>query len=170
MVDIPYGSGRRGQGTKAQSQSVTLASDHDSVPVSSTPAVAGPGTAATAQRVVLADNGGATDTRRLLSAAATTNATSVKASAGVVYRIGGSNTAGAGRYLKLYDKATAPTVGTDTPVQTFFLAQSAAFVLEWPAGRYFANGIAFAFTTGQADADTGALTAGDVQNFNLDYR
>lgn len=35
MVDIPYGSGRRGQGTKAQSMSVTFPSDADSVPTSS---------------------------------------------------------------------------------------------------------------------------------------
>ncbi len=49
---------------------------------------------------------------------ADTNATSVKASAGTHYGVQAGNVNAAARYLKLYDKATAPTVvGTDVPVQ-----------------------------------------------------
>lgn len=53
--------------------------------------------------------------------AATTNATSVKTSAGVINSIILSNNGATGRYFKLYNKASAPTVGTDTPVHTIFI-------------------------------------------------
>lgn len=109
-------------------------------------------------------------TSRLLSAAASTNATSVKASAGNVYRIRGENTNAAKRYLKLYNKASAPTVGTDTPVLTFVLAATAPFDIDLGAlGHYCSTGIAYAITTAAADSDTGALTAGDVACMNITY-
>lgn len=109
-------------------------------------------------------------THRLLSAAASTNATSVKASAGNVHRIIGENTNAAKRYLKLYNKANAPTVGTDTPVLTFVLQATAAFNIDLGTyGQYFSTGIAYALTTAAADADTGALTAGDVACMNITY-
>lgn len=106
-------------------------------------------------------------TGRLLSAAASTNATSVKAAAGTVRHIGGRNAAAASRYLKLYDKASAPTVGTDTPRKTIHLPASSDFVLDMET--YFGTGIAYALTTAAADNDTGALTAGDVVCFYVDY-
>lgn len=106
-------------------------------------------------------------TARLLSAGASTNATSVKASAGTVRQIGGRNAAASSRYLKLYDKASAPTVGTDTPRKTIHLPATADFVLDMEA--YFGTGIAFALTTAAADNDTGALTAADVVCFYVDY-
>lgn len=110
-------------------------------------------------------------TSRLLSAAASTNATSVKASAGNLHRIRGENTNAARRYLKLYNKASAPTVGTDTPVLTYVLAASAQFDIDvsGAGGHYFSAGIAYALTTAAADADTGALTAGDVACMNITY-
>ena len=58
---------------------------------------------------------------RLLSAAATTNATSVKATPGVVKRVIGTSKAATDRFLKFYDKATAPTVGTDVPIMTILI-------------------------------------------------
>lgn len=113
--------------------------------------------------------GGISTTTRLLSAAATTNATSAKASAGRLYSIQGYNAATTVRYLKLYNKASAPTVGTDTPVKTLALPPGVGFAFDWPVGYSFVTGIAFALTTGSADADTGALTAADVVGLNLDY-
>lgn len=105
---------------------------------------------------------------RIVSAAATTNATVAKASAGDVHMVSGYNAAAAVRYLKIYNKATAPTVGTDTPVLTLALAPSSAFNIPlW--GQYFATGIAYALTTGSADADTGALTLADVVGLNITY-
>jgi hypothetical protein len=108
-------------------------------------------------------------TSRLISSAASTNATSAKASAGNVHKVRGRNVAATVIYLKLYNKASAPTVGTDTPVQTFALDPASSFTLDWVKGRYFPLGIAYAFTTGGADADTGAVAAGDILGFNLDY-
>jgi hypothetical protein len=114
--------------------------------------------------------GGYATVTRLVSAAASTNATVVKAAAGRVYMIRGYNAAAAVRYLKIYNKATAPTVGTDTPILTFALKPSDNFDIDFQAiGYYFATGIGFALTTGSADADTGALTAADVVGMNVIY-
>jgi hypothetical protein len=57
-------------------------------------------------------------TRSRINAAASTNATSLKASAGQAYSIDVFNVAAYPVYLKLYNKASAPTVGTDTPIAT----------------------------------------------------
>lgn len=109
----------------------------------------------------------ASGSSRIVSAAASTNATSAKASPGRVARVLGHNVAAAARYLKFYDKASAPTVGTDTPVLTIYLPASTSFSL--PIEFDFGTGIAYALTTGSADADTGALTAGDVLALNVLY-
>lgn len=110
-----------------------------------------------------------TTTSRIISAAASTNATSAKASSGRVFAVQGYNASTAARYLKFYNKASAPTVGTDTPVKTIYLPPLTAFALDWPRGYTFSTGIAYALTTGGADADTGALTAADVLGINVDY-
>lgn len=106
---------------------------------------------------------------RIVSAAADTNATSAKGGPGTLWKVTGYNAAGAVRYLKFYNKATAPTVGTDTPVLTIALPPATAFSVDWPGGRWFDTGIAYALTTGSADADTGALTAADVVGLNVGY-
>ncbi len=116
-----------------------------------------------------AASGGIASTSRIVSAAGTTNATSAKASAGRIYAIQGYNAAGATRYLKIYNKASAPTVGSDTPVKTLALPAGMAFAFDWPLGYYLGTGIAYALTTGAADNDTGALTAADVLGLNIDY-
>lgn len=108
---------------------------------------------------------------RVISAA-TTNATSAKASAGQVYGYYVSNINASPRYLKLYNKASAPTVGTDTPVLTFLIPGNTAGVaghVEFTNGIAFATGIAFALTTGVADADTGAVAANELV-VNLLYK
>jgi hypothetical protein len=114
----------------------------------------------------------ANQTHRLLSAAASTNATSVKASAGNVHKVFGTSANAAARYLKFYNKASAPTVGSDTPVLTFYIPPNTVNggVFSFDLDRqYFSTGIAYAMTTAAADADTGALTAGDVIAFNITY-
>jgi hypothetical protein len=101
---------------------------------------------------------------RLVSAA-TTNATSVKAAAGALGFIYAINLNAAVRFLKLYNKASAPTVGTDTPIATLPIpasATGAGFMLPIPGGVAFTTGIAYAVTTGYADADTAAVAAGEV--------
>lgn len=98
--------------------------------------------------------------------AASTNATSLKGSAGQVYTIYAHNINAAVRYLKLYNKATAPTVGTDTPVLTLPIPAAATgngFVLDTGGiGIEFTTGIAYALTTGIADSDTGAVAANEI--------
>lgn len=101
---------------------------------------------------------------RLLSAAST-NATSLKGSAGTLYSLYVTNSNAALRYIKFYNKATSPTVGTDVPVATFAIPASstgAGFSISFPFGFDFATGIAYALTTGVADADTGAVAANEI--------
>ena len=104
---------------------------------------------------------GGLSVNRLVSAA-TTNATVVKASAGQVYGWYLSNTNASPRYVKVYNKATAPTVGTDTPTLTLLVPAGGAANCEFTNGIAFATGIGFATTTAAADADTGAVAAGEV--------
>ena len=121
--------------------------------------------------VLKADTTGGWTPTHLISAA-TTNATTVKASAGQVGYIICSNLNASARYLKLYDKASAPTVGSDTPVFTEVLPGSTTgggIALNIPAGIAFANGISFALTTGIADADTGAVSASEI-SVNIGYK
>lgn len=107
---------------------------------------------------------------RIVSSANTTNATSGKASAGNLHQVSAYNTNAAVRYLKLYNKATAPTVGTDTPVLTIPLPPTSIVNFSYPnGGFYFSTGIAYALTTGAADADTGAVGAADILGLNLAY-
>ena len=91
-----------------------------------------------------------------------TNATSLKATPGQVVVISIQNVAAAVRYVKFYNKASAPTVGTDTPVFVIGLPASSAVNLSLPAGLYFSTGIAFATTNLSADTDATAITAGDL--------
>lgn len=101
---------------------------------------------------------------RLLSAAST-NATSVKASSGAIGFIYAANLNAAVRYLKLYNKASSPTVGTDTPIATLPIpasATGAGFTLSIPNGVAFTTGIAYATTTGATDADTGAVASNEI--------
>lgn len=115
-------------------------------------------------QLVTTTNGGATGFRLL--SAASTNATSLKASAGKLMSLYAVNLNAAVRYLKFYNKASAPTVGTDTPVATYPIPASstgAGFILHLPPdGVAFSTGIAYAVTTGVADSDTGAVAANDI--------
>ena len=105
-------------------------------------------------------------TRARVVSAASTNATSVKASAGNLYHITASNTSAAVKYLKFYDKASAPVVGTDTPI----------FTLGVPVGGFseaydfpisFTLGIAYAITGAVADSDTTAVAVNDITGLLL---
>jgi hypothetical protein len=94
--------------------------------------------------------------------AATTNATSVKTSAGQVGGFTVFNNAASVRYLKLYDKASAPTVGTDIPVMTILIPAGGGVVMPIGAGVSFGTGIAYALTTGITVADATAVALSDV--------
>lgn len=111
----------------------------------------------------------ATPTTSNTNSAASTNATNVKNAAGTVYGIYASNVNAAIRYLKLYNKASAPTVGTDVPVLTIPIpATGFANVPFGALGKRFATGISFALTTGAADSDTAAVAANEIK-VSIDY-
>jgi hypothetical protein len=102
-------------------------------------------------------------TKARVMAAASTNATSVKASAGRLYELHLCNTSAALKFVKFYNKASAPTVGTDTPVATYALAANGGRIDSVSVqGISFATGLAYAITGGVADADTTAVAANDV--------
>ncbi len=98
-----------------------------------------------------------------LNTAASTMATSVKASAGTVNFISVSNNnATTAYFLKIYNKASAPTVGTDTPVHTFRIPANNTTVLNVSDLR-LSTGLAYAVTSGATTADTGTIaTANDI--------
>jgi hypothetical protein len=104
---------------------------------------------------------GAATTAKVTSAA-TTNATSVKASAGRVLGWEFTNTSAAIKVVRFYNKASAPTVGTDVPVFVVYLPASAHVNFSLPVGVGFATGIAYAITNAIADLDATAVAANDV--------
>lgn len=106
----------------------------------------------------------ATPTAYNLSSAATTNAVAVKASAGTVYGITVSNANAAARYLKLYNKATAPTVGTDIPILTVPIPATGLASVNFGAlGHRLTTGIGIALTTGIAYTDTAAVALNEIE-------
>ncbi len=104
--------------------------------------------------------GGYTSLGKLI-AAATTNATAIKTSAGVLGALIAMNLSAATKYVKLYNKASAPTVGTDVPVYVFPIPAGGMLQLTDLKTR-FTTGIALAITGGIADTDTTAVAANDV--------
>lgn len=99
--------------------------------------------------------------RTHLVAAATTNATVVKAAAGRLLGWSVANTTAAWLYIKLHNQATAPTAGTGV-VQTIAIPPNGLSQLMIEGGIGFATGIAYTTVTGSADADTTAVTAGAI--------
>ena len=113
--------------------------------------------------LVASTSGGLTFTKTI--SLASTNSTNVKGSAGQVCFIYASNINAAVRYLKLYNKATAPTVGTDVPVATLAIPGTTTggiLNITVPLGLVFSTGIGFSLNTGVADADTGAVAANEL--------
>jgi hypothetical protein len=106
----------------------------------------------------------ATPTASAINSAASTNATSVKGTAGTIYNVLVSNTGASTRYVKLYNKATAPTVGTDVPVITIAVPTNGTVQANMGVlGHRFATGIGLAITGGAADNDTAAVGANEVK-------
>lgn len=102
-----------------------------------------------------------------LTTAATTNATSVKTTAGNVFSLDVTNTSASVMYLKLYNKTSAPTVGTDIPIATIPIpATSFQSFTFGRLGKRFASGIAFALTGAMVATDTTAVAAGSYVNIN----
>ena len=105
-----------------------------------------------------------TPTAFSLSSAATTNATSVKATAGTAFQIVASNVGAAAAFLKIFNLATAPTVGTSVPFLTVPIPASGVVSVPFGAlGMRFSAGIALSITNLVADADATAVAAAQVK-------
>lgn len=148
-VATTMGNGVAGTGV----QRVAIASDNTAFSVNATPKSA--------------TSGGLSMTT--LNAAASTNGTNVKASAGTLYAVEAFNNAAYDIFLKFYNLATTPTVGTSTIVRRYKIPAGGGVVINYgDIGVAFGTGIAFATTKLQADADTTALVAGDL-HLNVNY-
>jgi len=160
--DAAHSSGDTGVaiwGVRNDAKATTFGANGDYTPIATNSA----GSVFTETTLIPVASGGLL-THRLISAAST-NATSVKASAGQVYGGYISNINTAARYLKLYNKASAPTVGTDTPFMTLLIPGNSAGgggIFSFPHAIPMGTGIAFAITTGATDADTGAVVSAEV--------
>lgn len=103
---------------------------------------------------------------------ASVNNINIKAAAGTLYDVIAMNTNANPRYLRLYDKATTPSPGTDIPRQTYVIpgaTAGAGAIIPMPVGMLFAAGIGFAVTGGSVgNTDTTTTGLGDVV-VNLAY-
>lgn len=107
-------------------------------------------------------------------AANSNNATSLKASAGIVHAVEVYGLGSAPAYLKFYDKASAPTCQSDTIVKAIMIpaastaangAGSNAIVMD----AQFSTGIAYCVVTGIAITDNTAVAAATFV-ISIDYK
>ena len=103
--------------------------------------------------------------------AGSNNATSVKGSAGQLYGMTISNTNAAARFFKLYNKASAPSPGSDNAliVLTVQIPANSTVVHAFPEGMVFSTGIAFAAVANIGDTDNTSISASDL-SMDLRYK
>jgi hypothetical protein len=114
-----------------------------------------------------ATSGGTSDFHRISTA--DTNAVNIKASAGQIYGYDIGNNGASDAYVKLYNKASSPTVGTDTPFRTIYVPKGTAKTFHSTTGLAMGTGISLAITGGAADADSTAVGAAQV-TVEIDYK
>lgn len=107
-------------------------------------------------------NGGSVHNR---TSTAGTNGVNVKSSGGRISSGAITNLSASWVYVKFYNKASTPTVGTDSvvftlPVRPGDQVQLAAIFDMY--GMYFSTGIGYGITGGVAGTDTTAIAANDV--------
>jgi hypothetical protein len=103
-----------------------------------------------------------------LASAASTNATSVKASAGQLYGYMVANTSAAFSYLCFHNTAGTPTAGASIFFKIGIPAGGAANV-SWEQGVAFGTGIGISTVTGAADNNSTAVAVNDLI-INLFYK
>lgn len=105
----------------------------------------------------------------------TDNSTLVATGARALFSVQSSGIGSAPAYLKFYDKATAPTCGTDVPKKVIQIpaavtaANGAGAAAAIPLGAKFKLGLGFCLVTGIADTDDTAPSAANF-NINFDYQ
>jgi hypothetical protein len=104
-----------------------------------------------------------------VNSAASTNGALILTGTSGLCALWASNTGAAAAFVKLYNKATAPTVGTDVPEMVIPVPAAVGGVpgiVEISPGvnaYRFALGLGIAITGGSADSDTTAVAAGQVK-------
>jgi len=101
-----------------------------------------------------------------IKAAASDNATNVKNAAGQLYGYDLSNNTASNKWLKLYNKASAPTSG-DTPAATILIPANGGRNVEWKMGLPYGTGIGYRITGGVAENDATNTAVDDVTGFLL---
>ena len=110
-----------------------------------------------------------------LVAANSTNSTLISAGQHTVYSVELGGVGSVPAFLKIYDKATAPTCGTDTPVKVLIIpaaataANGAGSNVPFPVGINILNGLGICITGVVTDADTTAVAATTFV-INIDYK
>jgi hypothetical protein len=105
-----------------------------------------------------------------LVSAASTNATSVKGSSGVIGTLILTNSSATWAYFKLVNKASAPTVGTDTAIINIGVAPNTTLNCSTSfAGLRMATGIAYYVSAGTSLTDNTALPAAGTFLVNMTY-
>jgi hypothetical protein len=108
-------------------------------------------------------------------AANSDNATLVAAGPHILLGAQLSGVGSAPAYVKFYDKATAPTCGTDTPKKELAIpaastaANGGGSNVTVSLGTSFVLGLGFCVVTGIADSDDTAVAAATF-NINFDYK
>lgn len=104
-----------------------------------------------------------------VNSAASTNGALILTGTSGLQSFYATNTGATAAFVKLYNKATAPTVGTDVPEMIVYVPAAVAGVpgvATLPigfAGFRFALGLGIAITGAVADSDTTAVAAGQVK-------
>ena len=107
---------------------------------------------------------------RLPQSLATNNAAAIKTSACKLAKIIGYNASTSVRYLRIYNKSSAPTVGTDTPILIIPLAPSSNFEFNLAdIGLHLTAGMSIAITGNAASNDNTAIAANDILGLNIIY-
>jgi len=105
----------------------------------------------------------------ILNSLATTNGALILTGTSGLHAFYASNIGATTAFVKLYNKATAPTVGTDVPAMVIPVPPDAVTgigIATLPIGHNgfrFALGLGIAITGGVADSDTTAVAAGQVK-------
>ena len=105
----------------------------------------------------------------IINSAASTNGQLVLTGSSGLQALFATNTGATPAYVKIYNKATAPTVGTDVPAMIVTVPAAVAGVpgekeiTPGFSGYRFALGLGLAITGAAADADTTAVAAGQVK-------
>lgn len=105
----------------------------------------------------------------ILNSAASTNGALILTGTSGLQAFFATNTGAGAAYVKLYNKATAPVVGTDVPAMILVVPAAVSGVpgvCTLPigfSGFRFALGLGIAITGGAADTDTTAVAAGQVK-------